>query len=218
MTPAPRLRTSLAVLGFAVAILGGCGGDDDAAPDGNGGRAAGNGANGEAPIEPVQVNPANLKVLDWDGVQELVAAHQGKVVVVYLWASFNPASKNLFPQLVRLCRHHPQELSCIAVNLDYSGESPAESLREDVAAFVGEQGADFQHVVSSVPAETLYFEILDPELESGVPAVFVYGKDGQLAKRFDNDLAADAADGEKPREFTITGDVAPFVEKLLASP
>ena len=58
----------------------------------------------------------------------------------------------------------------------------------------------------NVDADDLFEKI---ELAS-IPAVFVFGRDGQLAKRFDNDLA------KKDEEFTYQEDVIPFVEGLLS--
>ena len=44
---------------------------------------------------------------------------------------------------------------------------------------------------------------------ASIPAVYVFGPDGKIAKRFDNDNA------KKGEDFTYAKDIVPFVEKLL---
>ncbi|HUG93613.1 MAG TPA: hypothetical protein VML55_22425, partial [Planctomycetaceae bacterium] len=195
-----RVALASAALGLLPA---GCG-RDDSSPPANGPSPAGNGAAERRP-SPIDMDPASLQVTDWAGIEQLVARHRGQIVVVYLWATFSQPSVNEFPQLVRLCRTHASDLRCISVSVDYAEDSEEpEALRPQIAKFLGEQGADFEHVISSVPAEQFNQEI---ELETGIPAVYVYNREGELAKRFDND------DPGQP-EFSFRRDVAPFVEGL----
>jgi hypothetical protein len=197
----PAVLMSLAIGGFLV----GCGGDDTESPVANGNGRTANG-NGDHRPGPVEIDPASIQVTDWAGVQELVARHKGKVVVVYLWATFNQPAVNELPQIARLCRDHASDLHCVSVSMDYSGEGvEPDELREDVAEELGQAGAEFDHVISSTPAEALYEEI---DMLSGIPAVYVYNRDGELARRFDNE------DPDQP-EFSFRKDVVPFVEELL---
>jgi hypothetical protein len=185
-------------------ILAGCGGDDPQPPQTNGGTGNGN---GHRP-GPIDIDPTSIQVTDWAGVEQIVAAHQGEVVIVYLWATFNQPSVNEFSQLVRLCREHENQLHCVSVNLDYAegGEGP-EALRDSVAEFAGKHGADFDHVVSQLTTDQLYTEL---GVEAGIPIVYVYNRQGELAKRFDNE------DPDQP-EFSFRKDVVPYVEELLTA-
>ena len=63
----------------------------------------------------------------------------------------------------------------------------------------------FQNLLASEPADELYDKM---ELAS-IPAVFVYGRDGKLVKRFDNEQAKTEEDN-----FTYE-DVNKLVEELL---
>ena len=197
----PAVLMVLAIGGFLV----GCGSDDTDAPSANGHGRTANG-NGDHRPGPVEIDPASIQTADWAGVQELVGQHKGKVVVVYLWATFNQPSVNELPQVARLCRAHASDLSCVSVCVDYSGEGvELEELRQPVAQELGQAGAEFEHLISSTPAEALYEEI---DMLSGIPAVYVYNRDGELARRFDNE------DPDQP-EFSFRKDVVPFVEELL---
>ena len=128
-----------------------------------------------------------LSVKSWDETQQSVAAQPGKVVVLDLWSTWCVPCVREFPNLVKLQRDHPVDVVCLGFNLDYSGaagETP-ESFRAAVSEFLTKQGASFENVISSDAADDVFQRL---KLGS-IPAVLVYGPDGQLTKRFDNDDA-----------------------------
>jgi thiol-disulfide isomerase/thioredoxin len=151
----------------------------------------------------------SLEVKSWDQTQQLVAAQKGKVVVVDMWSTWCEPCVREFPNLVKLHRAHPNAVVCLSFNLDYSGaagETP-ESFREAVSEFLNKQGATLQNVISSDATDDVFQRL---KLGS-IPAVLVYGPDGRLAKRFDND---DGLYGEEG--FTYEKQIVPLVEQLLA--
>jgi thiol-disulfide isomerase/thioredoxin len=150
-----------------------------------------------------------LDIKNWDETLELVAQHKGKIVVLDLWSTSCDSCLAEFPNLVELHKKYPRDkLVCMSASCDYVGinSKPPESYRDAVLEFLTRQGATFQNVLLNVDSDTLFEKI---ELAS-IPAVYVFGADGQVAKRFDND---NAQGGE---EFTYAKDVFPFIEKLLA--
>lgn len=160
--------------------------------------------------ETVASKPAvTLDIKNWDETLELVAGHKGKVVVLDLWSTSCDPCMVEFPHLVELHKQHGgDKLVCLSASCDYAGikSKPPESYRDQVLDFLTKQNATFQNVLLNVESDALFEKI---ELAS-IPAVYVFGTDGKVAKRFDNDNA-------KPGEdFTYTKDIVPFVEKLLA--
>ena len=150
-----------------------------------------------------------LDVKSWEETLALVAEHQGKIVVLDLWSTSCEPCLAEFPNLVALHENRGQEdVVCLSANCDYIGlkSKPPESYVPNVLEFLTKQKATFQNMLLNVDADELFEKI---ELAS-IPAVFVFGRDGQLAKRFDNDLA------KKDEEFTYQEDVIPFVEGLLS--
>ena len=150
----------------------------------------------------------SLDIKNWDETLELVAQHKGKVVVLDVWSTSCDPCMVEFPHLVELHKQHSEKLVCMSASCDYAGikSKPPESYRERVLAFLTKQNATFTNVLLNVEADALFEKL---ELAS-IPAVYVFGTDGKVAKRFDNDNA-------KPGEdFTYTKDVVPFVEKLLS--
>jgi thiol-disulfide isomerase/thioredoxin len=150
--------------------------------------------------------PVDLQLLDYEGIQQLIASKKGKVVVVDAWSTSCPPCMKEFPKLVALHKKHkPEDLACISLSFDYEGIGSPEKTKPKVLEFLSSQGATFDNVLSSDESDALYRKL---ELAS-VPAVFVYGRDGKLVKRFDNENAASEAEG-----FTYE-QVGELVEQLL---
>ena len=150
-----------------------------------------------------------LEIKSWDETLALVAQHKGQVVVLDLWSTSCQPCIDEFPHLVELHKKRGgDKLTCMSVSCDFVGIKgmPPESYKDQVLGFLTKQDAKFPNVLLNVEPDVL-FEKLD--LASN-PAVFVFGRDGELAKRFDNDHA------KKGEDFTYEKDVLPFVEKLLA--
>lgn len=150
-----------------------------------------------------------LQLMSWQQAQETVAEQKGKVVVLDLWSTWCEPCVRELPNLVELQREHPDEVVCIAFNMDYAGVEgePAESFREDVLSFLERQNARMINILSSDPADDVFNQL---DLGS-VPAVFVYDRDGTLVKRFDNDDGSYGDEG-----FTYDQQIVPLVESLLA--
>lgn len=149
----------------------------------------------------------SLTLSTWDEAQKVVAASAGRVVVLDLWSTSCVPCRREFPQLVRLHRERGSDVACISYSLDFSGRAsrPPESYRDVVLKFLVEQGATFPNFLSTDDPDALHERL---EL-AAIPAVYVYDRQGELRKRFDNE---DPGQGE----FTYEADVIPFVEQLLA--
>lgn len=135
-----------------------------------------------------------LKILDYDSILRLVESHRGKVVVMDAWSTSCPPCMRDFHNLVELQKQYPDKLSAISLSLDFDGIGKPEEQQERVLKFLRKQGATFDNVLSSEESDTIYkkFKL------SAVPAVFVYGPDGKLVKRFDLDNTPDEEGGFYP--------------------
>jgi thiol-disulfide isomerase/thioredoxin len=150
----------------------------------------------------------SIEIVDWDQTQRLVAAHKGTIVVLDAWStSCQPCMKE-FPNLVKLHQKYGGKgVACMSLSCDYQGikNKPPEFYRQRVLNFLEKQGAVFQNLLASVPADELYDKM---ELAS-IPAVFVYGRNGKLVKRFDNEQVK-----SEEENFTYA-DVVTLVEEML---
>ncbi len=149
------------------------------------------------------------KVMDYAGIQMLVESYRGKVVVVDYWSTDCPPCIKELPGLVQLyAAHSPDDVKCITVSLDYIGlpdEGP-ETYKDKVMPILQFVGATFDNVIAADDSETMLKKL---DL-AAPPAVYVYGRDGKLAKRFDNEEAASEEEG-----FTYDDDISPLVAELV---
>jgi len=149
-----------------------------------------------------------LDIKNWDETLELVAQHKGKVVVLDVWSTSCTPCMDEFPHLVELHKQYGDKLVCMSANCDYLGikSKPPETYRDRALEFLTKQNATFPNVLLNVESEALFAQI---DLAS-IPAVYVFGADGKVAKRFDNDNAKSGED------FSYAKDIVPFIEGLLA--
>jgi len=134
-------------------------------------------AGGELEVRPV----------DHAGLLREVARHRGKVVVLDCWSTSCPPCVKEFPGLVALAEAHPDTVACLSLSFDFEGLGTPEEVLPPVREFLQRMRAGrVGNLVSREDADAMYRKL---ELDS-VPAVFVYGRDGTLARRFDDDDAA----------------------------
>lgn len=150
----------------------------------------------------------SLQIKSWDEVQQMVAGAQGKIVVLDLWSTACPPCLKELPHLVEMQKKYAsQGVHCISVSCDYDGLDPLDTYREMVLDPLRQIDATITNVMLNVPSDELY-----PKLElASIPAVYVYGRDGQLVKRFDNDAGEYEGEG-----FTYAREIVPMVERLLS--
>jgi thiol-disulfide isomerase/thioredoxin len=167
--------------------------------------SAGKAAAIDAPKSPE--NDVAVQLLDYAGIEGLIAGHRGKVVVMDCWSTSCPPCIRDFPELVALqARYGREQLACISLSFDYEGiGEPAEKLPR-VQTFLEQQDARFDNVLSSEESDVLYRKF---HLAS-IPAVFVYDKAGVLRHRFDDQKAQSEAE-----HFTYQ-DVDRLVAELVA--
>jgi thiol-disulfide isomerase/thioredoxin len=123
-----------------------------------------------------------VEITDWAGVEKWIAAQKGKVVVVDMWSLSCEPCRREFPNLVKLHNERAGQVSCLSVSTDYAGikSKPPAFYQPKVLEFLTSQKATCKNVLCSIDSEALFEKL---ELAS-IPAVYVYGKDGKLAKRF----------------------------------
>jgi thiol-disulfide isomerase/thioredoxin len=160
-----------------------------------------------APLSsPVELEPAS-----WNDVQQFIASQTGKVVVVDVWSTTCASCAEEFPGFVGLQRKFEQnDVVCVSFNCDYDGieGKPPEYYREGVLTFLTARQATTKNFLSTVA----FTDLIEPPASLTFPLALVYGRDGKLAKRFDNEQFAA---GEDP--FTYD-DVAGFIATLTDKP
>ncbi|HVA47852.1 MAG TPA: TlpA disulfide reductase family protein [Pirellulales bacterium] len=133
-----------------------------------------------------QADKVTVEIKDFDGIQELIASKRGKVVVMDCWSTYCGPCVKEFPGLVALGKEYgPDKLACISLSFNFEGgkkETPEEH-KEAVLEFLQSQQATFDNVIASVPSETLYQQL--GFKSASVPAIFVYDREGNIARQFE---------------------------------
>jgi thiol-disulfide isomerase/thioredoxin len=144
-----------------------------------------------------------LKTIKYADLVKAVRDQRGKVVVVDLWGDFCLPCKREFPRLVELHQMYASKgLVCISVALDAPADPNVPTPPPGVLKFLLAKKATFAnywlHDEGAVWTDRFGIQ--------GVPAVFVFDRQGRRAAKFTQD------DG---KNFDYT-DVRKVVEKLLA--
>ena len=120
----------------------------------------------------------SLTILDYPGIERLVADKRGKVVVLDVWSTACPPCVKEFPDLVSLYRRiGPPRLACISLSLDYDGAGKPEDTAPAVLAFLRKQNARFDNVLATVEPEAILKQLEIPS----IPAVFVFDQTRKAA-------------------------------------
>lgn len=135
---------------------------------------------GEAP------RAVGVRLVDHAGLTAEIAAHRGKVVVLDCWSTSCLPCVREFPRLVALAEKFADDVVCVSLSFDYEGIGAAADAVPKVRTFLAAVGAG--RVVNLLGSEES--DALAAKLDLvGVPAVFVYGRDGRLLEKFDDDGA-----------------------------
>jgi thiol-disulfide isomerase/thioredoxin len=146
---------------------------------------------------------STVQILNYEGIEKLIASKRGKVVVVDVWSTSCPECVKTFPEFVALAkRFGPDKLACISLSLDFEGLGKPEDRLPDVQKFLSERGATFENVLASEADDVICKKMEIP----APPAVFVFDRDGNLKQRF--------LHAEKPGE-AVYQEVGSVVDELL---
>lgn len=148
-----------------------------------------------------------LTVADLGQLEQIVAGHTGKVVVVDVWSTSCAPCMREFPHLVELSQTHPEQLACVSFNVDYIGlkSKPPEAYSAKVQLFLQKQQAvNITNLLSASTDE----EVLRQFSVGAIPAILIYSADGELKYTL-----TDSNTGEDG--LTYEGDVLPKVRELL---
>jgi thiol-disulfide isomerase/thioredoxin len=161
---------------------------------------------------PVSREPAaravSVSLVDYDGLMDEVGKHRGKVVVLDCWSTSCPPCVKEFPGLVALAAAHGGDIVCMSLAIEYDGIGTPDEYVPPVQAFLEKIDAkSIKNFIASQEADVMYKKL---DLAS-VPAIFVWGRDGALAIRYDDDMASRSLG----RPFTYD-DVETTVAAILA--
>jgi thiol-disulfide isomerase/thioredoxin len=151
--------------------------------------------------------------LNWEQVQAFVGEQKGRVVVVDVWSTSCEPCLQEFPHLVALQQRYGSDVVCVSFDCDFIGarNKPVDYYRERVMKALTDMKAEtITNLMSNVAADELFQQL---DLDS-IPAVYVFDRDGKLAKRFDNRTPV----GTGIEGISYEKQIDPLVAELVKSP
>lgn len=135
-----------------------------------------------------------LKRVSASELDDAIAAHRGKIVVVDFWATYCAPCKKEFPNLVQIHKQYAGKVVAVSVTVDDEEDA------DKALKFLKQQNATFENYLLAEPAKVYQqrYQFI------AVPCVLVFGKDGKLVRRFSSD----------DEEFTYK-DVNKLIESLI---
>jgi len=135
-----------------------------------------------APPEPA----VTLRLVDHAGLAAEVAACRGRVAVLDCWSTSCPPCVRDFHHLVALAERYPETVACLSLSFDYEGIGEPADVVPRVRGFL--EAGRAKRVINLLSTEES--DRLAVKLDIvGVPAVFVYDREGKLLARFDDEEA-----------------------------
>jgi thiol-disulfide isomerase/thioredoxin len=181
-------RPALRIFGFVLCLALGCTKTD--------GPSANAPTNPDAPVKTPAPPPAEvtLKTVKYDALADAIKAEKGKVVVVDVWATYCAPCKREFPNFVKLHERLADDgVVCISVSVDKPDAKDA------ALAYLKKQHATSANYWLDEPQDVW---LAKWKVKSGVPIAFVFNRQGELVRKFDNDNLPPTADGFKYEEVT----------------
>ena len=123
-------------------------------------------------VAPVAQLPV-VRIADRAELDQLIATHRGKVVLVDFWATWCGPCVQQFPHTVELSQANPAHLAVISVSMD----EPEDLAR--VQKFLLEREAVFDHLLSKYGVGLEGFKAFDIT-DGSIPHYKIYDREGQL--------------------------------------
>jgi thiol-disulfide isomerase/thioredoxin len=142
----------------------------------------------EAPSVPAAAEPKAPTALSLEEFQALLEGALGQVAVVNFWATWCPPCVHEMPELAKFYNQYKDKG---VVFLSISADSESDLNEGKVAAFMREHELPFEARVITSRDPSSFSVILKTEWSGTLPATFVYGPDGALAKAWEGEVTAD---------------------------
>ena len=151
---------------------------------------------------PPEVESIQAESIELAQLSDKLKAHQGKVIILDLWATWCGHCIAELPNLVKLAEKHGDKVHAMTLNLDYeSGDPLDDEARSKIMRVLEKRGIRADNYISTTGTDTVLEHL---GASAGLPTVVVFDATGKQVKVFDG-------------MFSYEDDIAPLVEDLIAA-
>jgi len=134
---------------------------------------------GALPVDVLRAAPNALSPLDEQAFHQMVAAHRGKVLLVDFWATWCAACREEMPKLLALrATYSHEDFSMATISCDEPEQE------RGAQAFLDKQSAPSPRYIKRAKDDDVFINSIDPTWSGALPALFLFGRSGQLAAKF----------------------------------
>ncbi len=122
--------------------------------------------------------------IDHPGYARAIGALKGRAIVVNMWATWCEPCRDEFPELVAFEKEmRPKGVVLLTVSMDLTS-----ALTDQVIPFLRQQGVTSPSYIKSAGDDDVFINAVDPGWTGGLPATFIYARDGKLVSRLEGPI------------------------------
>ena len=119
--------------------------------------------------------PEPARLVNAKEIKELIAGHEGEVVLLNFWATWCPPCLVEFPEIVELEKiYRDRGFAVISVSAD-----PPERVETDLIPFLQKENPGFPVYVRKREDPEKFTRAIDPQWTGKIPATFFYDRQGK---------------------------------------
>jgi thiol-disulfide isomerase/thioredoxin len=131
------------------------------------------------PLAALEAASNGLSPLDEQTFRQMVTAHRGKALLVDFWATWCAGCREEMPKLLALrTTYASQNFSLVTISCDEPEQE------RGAEAFLNKQSAPLPRYIKRAKDDDAFINSVDPKWSGALPALFLYGRSGQLAAKF----------------------------------
>ncbi|GAB4372332.1 MAG: hypothetical protein Kow0042_15590 [Calditrichia bacterium] len=119
-----------------------------------------------------------VKEINKTQLQELIQQRDGKILLLNIWATWCLPCREEFPDFNKISRFYKEKpLEVVGISVDYPDE-----IESKINPFLEKQHPQFQNYVQNFSDDSELIRMLHPDWNGGIPATFIFDKEGNLKK------------------------------------
>lgn len=129
-----------------------------------------------------------VQTLSADQIEKLFSERSGKCLALFVWSRWSVHATASFPTVVALDKEYKDR----GANVEFVGISTdsEDFIQDHLIPFLTHNEAEFPNFLHGFDDEKKFIKAVDEKWRGGVPSIFIFNKDGNLAFSFSGKVNA----------------------------